>query len=104
MKINLSLFLFVNFRKQEEDCESGRGQSLPQSPNSVDGSIGGPVSFTQSEYKHLGPVSLSLCGGLNDLEPITLDKFMQKVVTFEDLAEHPNITLNPDLVVKIHDK
>ncbi|KAH9513690.1 Nuclear elongation and deformation protein 1 [Bulinus truncatus] len=91
-------------RDNEDDTESGRGQSLPQSPNSVEGAIGGPVSFTMSEVRHLGPVALSLCGGLNDAEPITLDKFMQKVVTFEDLAENPNITLNPDLVVKIHDK
>ncbi|XP_012943748.1 phosphatidate phosphatase LPIN3-like isoform X2 [Aplysia californica] len=91
-------------REKEDDTESGRGQSLPQSPNSVEGAIGGPVSFTMSEVRHLGPVSLSLCGGLNDQEGISLDKFMQKVVTFEDLADHPNITLNPDLVVKIHDK
>ncbi|KAK6960528.1 phosphatidate phosphatase LPIN3 [Biomphalaria glabrata] len=91
-------------RENEEDTESGRGQSLPQSPNSVEGAIGGPVSFTMSEVRHLGPVALSLCGGLNEAEPISLDKFMQKVVTFEDLAENPNITLNPDLVVKIHDR
>ncbi|XP_059159928.1 phosphatidate phosphatase LPIN2-like isoform X2 [Physella acuta] len=94
----------TNVKENEDDTESGRGQSLPQSPNSVEGAIGGPVSFTMSELRHLGPVALSLCGGLNDAEPITLDKFMQKVVTFEDLAESPNITSNPDLVVKIHDK
>ncbi|BFZ21406.1 hypothetical protein BsWGS_24446 [Bradybaena similaris] len=98
-------FVFVcDFREKEDDTESGRGQSLPQSPNSVEGAVGGPVSFTMSEVRHLGPVALSLCGGLNEPEGITLDKFMQKVVTFEDLAENTNITLNPDLVVKIHDK
>ncbi|GFS08811.1 phosphatidate phosphatase LPIN2 [Elysia marginata] len=92
-------------REKEDDTESGRGQSLPQSPNSVEGAIGGPsVSFTMSEVRHLGPVALSLCGGLHDPETLTLDKFMQKVVTFEDLAQNPNITSNPDLVVKIHDK
>ncbi|RUS88986.1 hypothetical protein EGW08_003233 [Elysia chlorotica] len=90
---------------KEEDTESGRGQSLPQSPNSVEGAIGGPsVSFTMSEVRHLGPVALSLCGGLHDPESLSLDKFMQKVVTFDDLAQNPNITSNPDLVVKIHDK
>lgn len=94
----------TSIRENEDDTESGRGQSLPQSPNSVEGAIGGPVSFTMSEVRHLGPVALSLCGGLSDSDTITLDKFMQKVVTFEDLAENPNITLNPDLVVKIHDK
>lgn len=92
-------------REKEDDTESGRGQSLPQSPNSVEGAIGGPaVSFTMSEVRHLGAVALSLCGGLHDPETLTLDKFMQKVVTFEDLAQSPNITANPDLVVKIHDK
>ena len=70
----------------------------------MEGAIGGPVSFTMSEVKHLGPVSLSLCGGLNEADGVSLDKFMQKVVTFDDLAEQPNLIGHPDLVVKIHDR
>ncbi|XP_070209422.1 phosphatidate phosphatase LPIN2-like [Littorina saxatilis] len=88
---------------REDDNESGRGASLPQSPHSVDGAIGGPVSFLQSEVRHLGIVSLSLCGGLSECEPLTLDKFMKKVITYDDLAEQPSILLNPDLVIKIRD-
>jgi phosphatidate phosphatase LPIN len=69
----------------------------------VDGAIGGPVSFLESEVRHLGTVSLSLCGGLADSEGMTLDKFMKKVVTFEDLVDQPRLIDNPDLVVKIRD-
>ncbi|XP_025089282.1 LOW QUALITY PROTEIN: phosphatidate phosphatase LPIN1-like [Pomacea canaliculata] len=95
---------FVSIRDREDDSESGRGASLPQSPHSVEGAIGGPVSFLESEVRHLGVVSLSLCGGLSDAEGITLDKFMQKVVTYDDLAEQPSLLNNPDLVVKIRDQ
>lgn len=96
-------FQSIREREREDDSESGRGASLPQSPHSVDGAIGGPVSFLESEVRHLGVVSLSLCGGLADPDGITLDKFMKKVITFDDLAEQPNLLSNPDLVVKIRD-
>ncbi|KAK7468227.1 hypothetical protein BaRGS_00036550 [Batillaria attramentaria] len=95
---------FVSIRDREDDSESGRGASLPQSPHSVDGAIGGHVSFLESEVRHLGVVSLSLCGGLSDPDGITLDKFMKKVITYDDLAEQPSIIQNPDLVVKIRDQ
>ncbi|CAE1175498.1 LPIN [Acanthosepion pharaonis] len=95
---------FESIKDKEEDNESGRGASLPQSPHSVEGAIGGPsVNFLESEVRHLGEVSLSLCGGLGDSEGVTLEKFMQKVLTFDDLSETPTIVNNPDLVVKIHD-
>ncbi|KAK6168129.1 hypothetical protein SNE40_022017 [Patella caerulea] len=93
---------FMSIR--DDDCESGRGASLPQSPHSVDGAVGGPVSFLESEVRHLGHVSLSLCGGLSDPDGVNLEKFMQKVVTFGDLCEKPNMISDPDLVVRIHDK
>ncbi|ESP03369.1 hypothetical protein LOTGIDRAFT_171454 [Lottia gigantea] len=93
---------FMSIR--DDDCESGRGASLPQSPHSVDGAVGGPVSFLESEVRHLGHVSLSLCGGLSDPDGVNLEKFMQKVVTFGDLCEKPNMINDPDLVVRIHDK
>ncbi|XP_041361704.1 phosphatidate phosphatase LPIN2-like isoform X2 [Gigantopelta aegis] len=90
---------------KEDDSESGRGASLPQSPHSVEGAIGGPpVNFLESEVRHLGRVSLSLCGGLSDPHGISLNTFMQKVVTFDDISENPNMINNPDLVVKILDK
>lgn len=94
----------IRDREREDDSESGRGASLPQSPHSVDGAIGGPVSFLESEVRHLGIVSLSLCGGLAEPFNLTLDKFMQKVVTFDDLAEQPSLILSPELVVKIRNQ
>lgn len=34
---------------KDEDAESGNGPSLPQSPHSVEGAIGGPVSSADSD-------------------------------------------------------
>ncbi|XP_014767628.1 phosphatidate phosphatase LPIN3 isoform X2 [Octopus bimaculoides] len=112
---------FESMKDKEEDNESGRGPSLPQSPHSVEGAIGGPslpqsphsvegaigasaVNFFESEVKHLGDVSLSLCGGLTEPDGVTLEKFMQKVLTYDDLCESPSLINNPDLIIKIHDQ
>ena len=98
---------FQCIEEKDEDVESGRGASLPVSPHSVEGAIGGPASSStilESEIRHLGTVSLSLCGGLSDQEGVTLEKFMSKVVTFDDLCENPSMLTNPDLVVKVEDK
>ncbi|XP_036355816.1 phosphatidate phosphatase LPIN2 isoform X2 [Octopus sinensis] len=112
---------FESMKDKEEDNESGRGPSLPQSPHSVEGAIGGPslpqsphsvegvigasaVNFFESEVKHLGDVSLSLCGGLTEPDGVTLKKFMQKVLTYDDLCESPSLINNPDLIIKIHDQ
>lgn len=90
--------------EKDEDVESGRGASLPQSPHSVEGAIGGPAgTVLASEIKSLGTYSLSLCGGLTDPDGVTLEKFMSKIVTFDDLTENPAMLSNPDLVVKIED-
>ena len=35
---------FQSIDEKEDDVESGRGASLPQSPHSVEGAIGGPSS------------------------------------------------------------
>ncbi|XP_045182167.2 phosphatidate phosphatase LPIN3-like [Mercenaria mercenaria] len=88
--------------EKDEDVESGRGASLPQSPHSVEGAIGGP-NILVSEIKSLGMYSLSLCGGLADADGVSLEKFMSKIVTFDDLSENPAMLSNPDLVVKIED-
>ncbi|XP_061179306.1 phosphatidate phosphatase LPIN2-like [Saccostrea echinata] len=97
---------FVSIKEKteaEEDTESGRGASLPVSPHSVEGAIGGPpgVNFLKSEVKHLGNFSLSLCGGLSDPEGVNLQKFMNDIVTFDDICKNYNMVSNPDLVVRI---
>ncbi|WAR16648.1 LPIN3-like protein [Mya arenaria] len=93
-------------KEKDEDVESGRGASLPQSPHSVEGAVGGPAGnhILPSEIRSLGPYSLSLCGGLADHEPMSLTKFMSKIVTFEDLCDNPAMLSYPDLVVKIEDQ
>lgn len=101
---------FVSIKERieptDEDEESGRGASLPVSPHSVEGAIGGPpgVSFLKSEVQHLRNFSLSLCGGLSDPDGMTLEKFMTHIVTYEDLCENFNMVTNPDLVVRIGEK
>ena len=94
---------FHTIKEREDDTESGRGASLPVSPHSVEGAVcGPPVSFLRSEVNHLGMYSMSLCGGLS--EGVTLEKFMQKIVTFDDLCENFNMISNPDLVIRIGEK
>ena len=94
---------FHTIKEREDDTESGRGASLPVSPHSVEGAVcGPPVSFLRSEINHLGMYSMSLCGGLS--EGVTLEKFMQKIVTFDDLCENFNMISNPDLVIRIGEK
>jgi len=61
------------------------------------------TSILPSEIKSLGPWALSLCGGLSDPEPLTLERFMSKIVTFQDMCENPGMLTNPDLVVKVED-
>ncbi|XP_011499045.1 PREDICTED: phosphatidate phosphatase LPIN1 isoform X2 [Ceratosolen solmsi marchali] len=96
----------------EEDAESGNGPSLPQSPNSVEGAIGGPKSldsdFDESTTKHLEPsieVALSLCGGLGTGEhELTEEAFQRGVLRYEDACADPKIFENPNLVVKVNGK
>lgn len=96
--------------EEEEDAESGNGPSLPQSPNSVEGAIGGPKSldsdFDESSKHYDEPgldVSLSLCGGgLEHHEHLTDEAFQQGLLGYEDVCADPKIYDNPNLVVKIN--
>lgn len=107
-------FFFEEKAGDEEDAESGNGPSLPQSPNSVDGAIGGPKSldsdFDESS-KNFEPsnldVSFSLCGGVElgcDQELLTDDIFQRNALRYEDICADPKIYDNPNLVVKINGK
>ncbi|XP_057328960.1 phosphatidate phosphatase LPIN2 isoform X2 [Microplitis mediator] len=95
----------------EEDTESGNGPSLPQSPNSVEGAIGGPKSLDsdfeeskQSLFDNNIDISLSLCGGL-DIENGPIDEsFQQNLLHYDDLCNDTKLYENPNLVVKINGK
>ncbi|XP_060819179.1 phosphatidate phosphatase LPIN2 isoform X1 [Bombus pascuorum] len=95
----------------EEDTESGNGPSLPQSPNSVEGAIGGPKSLDSDfeEPKHSifdgsMNISLSLCGGLDTETGPSKEVFHQNLLHFEDICSDPKLYENPNLVVKINGK
>nr|XP_012149334.1 PREDICTED: phosphatidate phosphatase LPIN3 isoform X2 [Megachile rotundata] len=95
----------------EEDTESGNGPSLPQSPNSVEGAIGGPKSLDSDfeEPKHSifdnnMDISLSLCGGLDSETGPSKEAFRQNLLHFEDICSDPKLYENPNLVVKINGK
>ncbi|KAK8397851.1 hypothetical protein O3P69_004570 [Scylla paramamosain] len=100
---------------KDEDAESGNGPSLPQSPHSVEGAIGGPKICSDSDfedsrhpsfdYKGYQDIAFSLCGRLNEYEtdfPESL--FLQSLVTYDDFCENPNILDNPDLVIRLGGK
>ncbi|KAK7867306.1 hypothetical protein R5R35_002128 [Gryllus longicercus] len=99
--------------RDEDDAESGNGTSLPQSPHSVEGAIGGPKSVdsdfeepkhTIFEMKSYGEISLSLCGGLGESCGPSEDHFLQSLVTYNDFIQDPKIIENPNLVVRLNGK
>ncbi|XP_033220740.1 phosphatidate phosphatase LPIN3 isoform X2 [Belonocnema kinseyi] len=95
----------------EEDAESGNGPSLPQSPNSVEGAIGGPKSLDSdfeepknSLFESNLDVSLSLCGGFDSEHGPSEEAFHENQLQFEDFCADPKLYENPNLVVKINGK
>ena len=109
--------MFVFFylkRAREEDSESGKGPSLPQSPRStsiaaIHGSSG-PRSVDsdfedmRSDFRTFPEVTLSLCGSHGAAQDPPEDLFLQSIVTYDDFVENPRLVENPDLVVKIGNK
>ncbi|XP_044517504.1 phosphatidate phosphatase LPIN3 [Gracilinanus agilis] len=49
-------------------------------------------------------ITLSLCGGLNENQGISTEKFSKHIISYQDLANDPGILQDPRLVVKIEDK
>lgn len=95
----------------EEDTESGNGPSLPQSPNSVEGAIGGPKSldsdFEESKHSIFDnnvEISMSLCGGLDNENGPSAESFRENLLHFEDVCADSKLYDNPNLVVKINGK
>lgn len=104
-----------DLQTKDEDVESGNGSSLPQSPHSVEGAIGGPVTGTDSDSdernattesgKTFTGVAFSLCGNLSQFDgEVPFEKFEKFRVTYENFCNNPNLFMNPNLVVRIDDK
>ncbi|XP_012908761.2 phosphatidate phosphatase LPIN3 isoform X3 [Mustela putorius furo] len=49
-------------------------------------------------------ITVSLCGGLADGRDISLEKFNQHIVSYQDLVQNPGLLEHPNLVVKINEK
>ena len=102
------------FRVRDEDSESGKGASLPQSPHSLSTtairSSSGPRSVdsdfedSRPDYRALPDVALSLCGHFGDQVEPPEDLFLQSLVTYDDFVENPRLVENPDLLVRIGGK
>lgn len=100
-------------RLREEDTESGKGASLPQSPHSLSTAIrssSGPRSVdsdfedSRPDYRSLPDVTLSLCGHFGDQIDPPEELFLQSLVTYDDFVENPRLIENPDLLVRIGGK
>ncbi|XP_046649509.1 phosphatidate phosphatase LPIN3-like isoform X2 [Daphnia pulicaria] len=101
--------------RDEEDTESGKGASLPQSPHSLSTATAmrssrGPRSIdsdfedSRSDYRSLPDVALSLCGHFGDQIDPPDELFLQSLVTYDDFIENPRLIENPDLLVRIGNK
>ncbi|XP_078092819.1 phosphatidate phosphatase LPIN2-like [Mustelus asterias] len=98
------------FPKSEQDSGSKQlndpgTHSESQSPQSV-GSAGADsgTEYLSDSASELPDVNLSLCGGLSDNNEISQGKFVQHMVTFQDLVENPGIIDDPNLVIGINKK
>lgn len=79
-----------------EDRESGLGQSLPCSPIAGEGS----KDMIGEEYHD---IAISLCGELKNGK-VSLESFMQSMVTYDDLSSNPALLSDPKLVIRINDR
>ncbi|XP_028405864.1 phosphatidate phosphatase LPIN2-like [Dendronephthya gigantea] len=77
------------------DAESGLGSSVSVSPDE---------SKLDEQHDQYSDISLSLCGDIRRGK-VSLERFMESSVSFEDFAKEPTqILSNPKLVVRIDDR
>ncbi|XP_059480533.1 phosphatidate phosphatase LPIN3 isoform X4 [Neocloeon triangulifer] len=95
---------------KEEDTESGKGPSIPQSPHSVEGAIGEPkfldsdLEDGKSSDKLFTDLALSLCGPLDLSNPPSEEVFSKAIVSHEEFKQNPALLENPALVVRLNNK
>lgn len=91
----------------EEDAESGNGPSLPHSPHSVEGAIGGPKSLDsdfEEPKKLFGEIAMSLCGGLTTTSTPSEEAFLHHIITYDEFVANPTLVNNPNLVIRVDGK
>uniref|UniRef100_G3UAX3 phosphatidate phosphatase n=1 Tax=Loxodonta africana TaxID=9785 RepID=G3UAX3_LOXAF len=87
----------------QSDCELGaRTWSEPSNQKLLENA--NPEHMPEPPPDTVDTIALSLCGGLADSQDISLEKFRQHVVTYQDLAKNPSLLDDPNLVVKINKK
>uniref|UniRef100_A0A8C6QIC1 phosphatidate phosphatase n=1 Tax=Nannospalax galili TaxID=1026970 RepID=A0A8C6QIC1_NANGA len=87
----------------QSDCGMGaRRWSEPTSQKLLGNPI--PEHIPESTLDSMDTIALSLCGGLADSRDISLEKFSQRMVSYEDLTKNPGLVDDPNLVVKINEK
>ncbi|XP_010116671.1 PREDICTED: phosphatidate phosphatase LPIN3-like, partial [Chlamydotis macqueenii] len=59
---------------------------------------------TNSGSDLMPSIALSLCGGLRGIKPISREKFMEHVVSYQQFAENPGLIDDPKLVILINEK
>lgn len=63
-----------------------------------------PEHTAEPTLDSVDKIALSLCGGLADTRDISLEKFNQHMVSYEDLTKNPGLLDDPNLVVKVNEK
>ncbi|XP_006144205.1 phosphatidate phosphatase LPIN3 isoform X1 [Tupaia chinensis] len=87
----------------QSDCRLGaRRWSEPSSQKLLGDSL--PEHTPEPTADTVDTIALSLCGGLADSRDISIEKFNQHVVSYEDLTQNPSLLDDPNLVVKINRK
>ncbi len=114
----------------DDDAESGNGPSLPMSPHSVEGAVGGPrIRYDSSDddqknsasgtatFRAFSDIAISLCGGLDPdddkkevgpKETFSPTLFEQSIISYDDFEMHlrnpaSDLFSNPNLVVRAGD-
>ncbi|XP_064429254.1 phosphatidate phosphatase LPIN3 isoform X2 [Mirounga angustirostris] len=87
----------------QSDC--GLGPRRWSEPNSQK-PLGDPNPEQEPEptLDMVDMIELSLCGGLAESRDISLEKFNQHIVSYQDLVQNPGLLEHPNLVVKINEK
>lgn len=97
---------------KDDDSESGRGASLPQSPVTVEADCTDANNYQPTKRSPLSggtscvpEIALSTCGNLDHQDArISDDAFNRYLVTHEALCENPALLADPNLVVRVSGK
>uniref|UniRef100_A0A8C9TI20 phosphatidate phosphatase n=2 Tax=Scleropages formosus TaxID=113540 RepID=A0A8C9TI20_SCLFO len=95
------------FPKSEMETGSRGAEAGSQSGNQSPQSVGSGAMDSGTEYLSdstgdLCDIAISLCGRVGDTSHINQAKFMEHLISFQDLANNPGIVEDPNLVICIN--